>query len=75
MSDDAMVEIGRLSRLLTQSQAEVRRLRERETLLNSVVERQALGLMKIRTAQGEPIQIARETMDACADEQSVAKEG
>lgn len=43
--------------------AEIERLQARETLLNSVIERQALALMKIRTMQGDPIQIARAAMD------------
>lgn len=51
-------------------QAEIGRLRAREKLLESVVERQALGLMKIRTMQGDPVQIARDAMDGSLGQRS-----
>lgn len=38
----------------------------REALLNSVIEKQSLALMKILTGAANPIQIARQAMDECA---------
>jgi hypothetical protein len=40
---------------------------ERTWMLDAVIEKQALALMKIRAGSANPVQIARETMDASAE--------
>lgn len=64
--------------LHTEAANEIERLRAREDFLDLIISQQALALMQIRARQGDPIQIAREAMDASAafaDEQNApAKE-